>query len=1151
VSPTLEEKNVMRTRVSWICALCSLVLAAAAQAAAPPLLPLQGVLTDADGVPLDAAVTVRFSLHTAETGGTELWYETQSITPVDGLFAAYLGQGTGSAMTLATFRDRGELWLEVKVGGDDPMSRIRLASVAYAGFAEYCGNVPTHTHPAADLPAGTVIGAQTCSGSDKVRGVASTGALVCAPDLGTGADTLGQLNCSTGETVKWNGSVWACAADNGTITAVNAGSGLSGSTVGTVATLSLFSGCSGTEVLRFDGTAWQCSPAVRAVTTPATGGLAFTTAGATYNLTLKAGCANGQVLKYTSATSSWDCAGDANSGGDVTDILVATGGGLNVSNPGGPQPTLGLVSCPATGQVLKYTVGTGWDCAADANSGGDITAVNTPAGGGLIGGATTGAASLTLMGCGASQTLRSGGSAWACADDLLAVNTPATGGLVGGGSSGTLSVGLKACTAGQVLKSVGSGWDCGGDANSGGTVTSVATGQGLAGGPITTTGTISIPNAGVTNAMLQSPALTVSAGTGLSGGGTVALGGSTTIALATPVALANGGTGAGTAASARANLGAAASGVNSDITGLTGLSQQAAVRVGPFGVAAGSTGELQLLELGANGIQYVGFKAPDAIAANLVWTLPAADGTAGQVLRTDGAGHLAWMSTTGGTVTSITAGAGLTGGTISTSGTIGIATGGVSNAMLANSGLTINTAPGSGLAGGGAVALGGAVSLSIPDNGVTNAMLQNPDLTVNTGAGLAGGGAVALGGTLNLSIPDAGVTNAMLVSSTVGVNPGTGLTGGGAVALGGTTTLNVDFAGSGTATSAARSDHNHTGTFWGTTGNASTVPGTDYLGTSDNQPLEVRVNGARALLVSPASTPNLVGGHADNAAGTGVIGAVVGGGGATGAANSVLGDFGTVGGGHGNTAGGGRYATVPGGAGNVASGNFSLAAGRQADATFAGCFVWADSTDAAFACERQDQLSARAYGGARFVVSGTSSVEIRDDGTDLITASNGAHLTLGGAWTNSSDRDRKADFQPVDARAVLEKVAALPVSSWRYRAERTDVRHLGPVAQDFHAAFGLGGDARSIATVDADGVALAAIQGLHQADGELRAQNQRLRAQVRSLEERVTQLQRLEQRVAQLEQARPARSGARDLGLGGLGLLVVGGLVVARRRRGQ
>src|SRR6185436_19264323 len=79
--------------------------------------------------------------------------------------------------------------------------------------------------------------------------------------------------------------------------------------------------------------------------------------------------------------------------------------------------------------------------------------------------------------------------------------------------------------------------------------TSVATGAGLTGGPITATGTIAIASGGVTNAMLQSPSLTVTAGAGLSGGGSVALGGSVSLALGL-VGTANGGTGIATAPTA-------------------------------------------------------------------------------------------------------------------------------------------------------------------------------------------------------------------------------------------------------------------------------------------------------------------------------------------------------------------------------------------------------------------------------------------------------------------------------------------------------------------------------------------------------------------------------------------------------------------------
>jgi hypothetical protein len=77
-----------------------------------------------------------------------------------------------------------------------------------------------------------------------------------------------------------------------------------------------------------------------------------------------------------------------------------------------------------------------------------------------------------------------------------------------------------------------------------------------------------------------------------------------------------------------------------------------------------------------------------------------------------------------------------------------------------------------------------------------------------------------------------------------------------------------------------------------------------------------------------------------------------------------------------------------------------------------------------------------------------------------------------------SDRDAKRDFADVDREAVLAAVAGLPVSSWSYRADDPRVRHVGPMAQDFAAAFGVGEDDRHIHPVDASGVALAAIQAL-------------------------------------------------------------------------
>lgn len=119
----------------------------------------------------------------------------------------------------------------------------------------------------------------------------------------------------------------------------------------------------------------------------------------------------------------------------------------------------------------------------------------------------------------------------------------------------------------------------------------------------------------------------------------------------------------------------------------------------------------------------------------------------------------------------------------------------------------------------------------------------------------------------------------------------------------------------------------------------------------------------------------------------------------------------------------------------------------------------------------------------------------------------------------TSDRNAKEEFKPVDAQAVLNKVAQLPITEWRYKTQ-VDARHIGPMAQDFREAFGLGRDDKHITSVDADGVALAAIQGLNQKlESTLAEKNQELEA-VRN------QVAELRELVDRLTSSRPATQGA-------------------------
>jgi hypothetical protein len=145
---------------------------------------------------------------------------------------------------------------------------------------------------------------------------------------------------------------------------------------------------------------------------------------------------------------------------------------------------------------------------------------------------------------------------------------------------------------------------------------------------------------------------------------------------------------------------------------------------------------------------------------------------------------------------------------------------------------------------------------------------------------------------------------------------------------------------------------------------------------------------------------------------------------------------------------------------------------------------------------------------AQRVWFGTAGNQVATAGR-YIETSTGAYLTTGGAWTNASDVNRKENFRPEDAEGALMKVSALPIGSWNYRDEATSVRHLGPTAQDFHAAFGLGDSDRSIATVDVDGVALLAIQALERRTreiAELREANTLLRDELEQLRREVATL---------------------------------------------
>jgi len=125
-------------------------------------------------------------------------------------------------------------------------------------------------------------------------------------------------------------------------------------------------------------------------------------------------------------------------------------------------------------------------------------------------------------------------------------------------------------------------------------------------------------------------------------------------------------------------------------------------------------------------------------------------------------------------------------------------------------------------------------------------------------------------------------------------------------------------------------------------------------------------------------------------------------------------------------------------------------------------------------------------------------------GTELVFTPAGS-MTISGTLTQGSSRDIKTDFAALDPKEVLSRVSALPVSQWSYKTE-DGVRHVGPMAEDFHQAFGLGADDKHIAPGDQAGVALAAVQGLNQVVQEKDKEIAELKSRLEALEKVVQSL---------------------------------------------
>lgn len=169
---------------------------------------------------------------------------------------------------------------------------------------------------------------------------------------------------------------------------------------------------------------------------------------------------------------------------------------------------------------------------------------------------------------------------------------------------------------------------------------------------------------------------------------------------------------------------------------------------------------------------------------------------------------------------------------------------------------------------------------------------------------------------------------------------------------------------------------------------------------------------------------------------------------------------------------------------------------------FQGTFIWSDGSAQAsadtFRNTANNEFAARATGGFRFRTN--------------LSGTTGCNLPAGsGVFNCTSSRLTKENFVPVNGEEVLLSLRNLPVSTWNYISEGTEARHIGPMAEDFHAAFRLGKSDTTIGVQDLAGVAIAAVKALEERTAQLQAKTaevDELRARMLSLEERLAQLEK-------------------------------------------
>ena len=410
-------KNVRVVMLSLLmvllCSLCSAAqqsATAAANATVPPLIPFSSVATDEGGSSLSGVVNITFSLYAGQQGGAPLWTEIQNNIQLDptGHYSVQLGITQPNGVPTPLFTTAEARWLGVRIAEQVEQPRVLLLSVPYAlkaGDAATIGGLPPSAFVLAAPPSGSSPTApMDGSATPQNSAPPPTGTVV----TGTGTVNFLPLWDSTSDIIS------SVLFQSGTGTTAKVGI----NTTTPATTLDV----KGSGTIR--GT----------LSLPATGTATATKGANSQPLNLAASSFSSTTGKAVAQTFQWQAepvGNDKATNSATLNLLFGSGTtkpaetGLNIASTG--------VITFNTGQAFPNT----------------ISGVTTATGSGLIGGATSGTPSLSLLNnCTINQVLQWNGTAWVCAT------------VSGGGGSGT--------------------------------VTSVATGLGLFGGPITTSGTLTI-----------------------------------------------------------------------------------------------------------------------------------------------------------------------------------------------------------------------------------------------------------------------------------------------------------------------------------------------------------------------------------------------------------------------------------------------------------------------------------------------------------------------------------------------------------------------------------------------------------------------------------------------------------------------------------